>query len=135
MSHAQRTLPTGPSYEYSGAITRVIDGDTVVMDIDLGFKIWLRDESVRLEGINAPERNEQQGPPATDHLVQLLANLDVPNRVTFISTWQPWKQQSQPIHRGKYGRIVGRLIGLIDGRAFDLNRAMVDDGFAVEATY
>lgn len=42
-------------YQYRAAIVRVIDGDTVVADIDLGFSIWRRGERLRLAGIDAPE--------------------------------------------------------------------------------
>ena len=42
-------------YEYRCKIVRVVDGDTVDIDIDLGFGVWLLDERVRIEGIDAPE--------------------------------------------------------------------------------
>ena len=42
-------------YEYKCKIDRVVDGDTVDVDIDLGFGIWLRKERVRLYGIDTPE--------------------------------------------------------------------------------
>ena len=42
-------------YEYRCKVIRVIDGDTVDVDIDLGFDIMLRDERVRIMGIDTPE--------------------------------------------------------------------------------
>jgi len=42
-------------YEYKANVVRVIDGDTIVVDIDLGFEMWLKNQSVRLYGINTPE--------------------------------------------------------------------------------
>jgi len=42
-------------YEYRCRIDRVIDGDTVDVDIDLGFGVWLRKERVRMYGIDTPE--------------------------------------------------------------------------------
>ena len=42
-------------YEYRCKVLKVIDGDTVDVDIDLGFGIVLRDERVRLMGIDTPE--------------------------------------------------------------------------------
>ena len=42
-------------YEYRCKIVKVIDGDTVDVDIDLGFGIWMRGERVRLLGIDTPE--------------------------------------------------------------------------------
>ena len=42
-------------YEYPATIDRVVDGDTIDVDIDLGFSIILKKQRVRLLGINAPE--------------------------------------------------------------------------------
>ena len=35
-------------YEYKATIVRVVDGDTVDVDIDLGFDVWLRSQRIRL---------------------------------------------------------------------------------------
>ena len=42
-------------YEYRAVLHSVVDGDTVDVDIDLGFGIWMRDERVRIMGIDTPE--------------------------------------------------------------------------------
>ena len=42
-------------YEYKCKVLRVVDGDTVDVDIDLGFGIVLSDERVRIMGIDTPE--------------------------------------------------------------------------------
>jgi len=42
-------------HEYSCVITKIIDGDTVDVDIDLGFDCWLRKQRIRLYGIDTPE--------------------------------------------------------------------------------
>ena len=42
-------------YEYKVNILKVVDGDTVDVDIDLGFGIWLKNERVRIMGIDTPE--------------------------------------------------------------------------------
>ena len=42
-------------YEYKCKIRKVVDGDTVDVDIDLGFGVWLRKQRVRLVGIDTPE--------------------------------------------------------------------------------
>ena len=42
-------------YEYKVNILKVVDGDTVDVDIDLGFGVWLRNERVRIVGIDCPE--------------------------------------------------------------------------------
>jgi micrococcal nuclease len=42
-------------YQYQAEIQRVVDGDTYVIDIDLGLSIWARGETVRLYGVDTPE--------------------------------------------------------------------------------
>ena len=42
-------------FEYKCVITKIIDGDTVDVDIDLGFDCWLRKQRIRLYGIDTPE--------------------------------------------------------------------------------
>ena len=42
-------------YEYKCKIIKVVDGDTVDVDIDLGFGVWMKDERVRIMGIDTPE--------------------------------------------------------------------------------
>ena len=42
-------------HEYNVNILKVVDGDTVDVDIDLGFGVWLRNERVRIVGIDTPE--------------------------------------------------------------------------------
>ena len=42
-------------YEYRINIVKIIDGDTVDVDIDLGFGVWLKKQRIRLYGIDTPE--------------------------------------------------------------------------------
>jgi hypothetical protein len=42
-------------YEYNCKIVRVIDGDSIILDIDLGFGLWIHGESIRLFGVDCPE--------------------------------------------------------------------------------
>ena len=42
-------------YHYRVRVTRVIDGDSFVADIDLGFRVWLRNITVRVLGVDCPE--------------------------------------------------------------------------------
>ena len=42
-------------YEYKVRIVKVVDGDTVDVEIDLGFDVWLKNQRVRLYGIDTPE--------------------------------------------------------------------------------
>lgn len=50
-----------PRYVYEAEVVRVYDGDTIFMDIDLGFRVVLHDEPLRLWGVNTPEvRGEEK---------------------------------------------------------------------------
>lgn len=48
-------------YRYAVEVTRVVDGDTLMVDVDLGFRVWLRDVKFRLRGINCPEIASEAG--------------------------------------------------------------------------
>lgn len=63
------------SYVYSAQVVKVTDGDTVVVDADLGFRVH-QVMSLRLRGINAPEKKGAtylQGLASTTALAGLLA--------------------------------------------------------------
>jgi micrococcal nuclease len=59
-------------YVYEAYVIRVIDGDTLVVDIDLGLRVWARGQHVRLLGINMPERVTTLGILATSQLGDLV---------------------------------------------------------------
>lgn len=87
-------------YEYKAIIKKVYDGDTVIIDIDLGFHIWIRDQSVRVEGINTPEiRTKNLLEKEVGYLVRdYVGNiLKVDEEVVFLS---------KEIE-GKFGRLLG----------------------------
>lgn len=94
-------------YEYNCKILRVVDGDTVDVDIDLGFNIWLRGERIRMNGIDAPESRTSDkvekvfGLAAKERLKALLAQ-DVILK-TFALNDGSTKE-------GKFGRILGDFI-------------------------
>ena len=44
-----------PPYTYRAEVRRVIDGDTVAMDVDLGLNTWAKNQSMRLLDVHAPE--------------------------------------------------------------------------------
>lgn len=51
-----------PSFIYKANVVRVIDGDTIVVDVDLGMRVFVR-QSLRLYGINAPELRGPKAEP------------------------------------------------------------------------
>lgn len=65
-------VPAEPAYRYRARLVRVVDGDTLRVDIDLGFDTWLHNRSVRLLGCNARELSEPGGREARENLATLL---------------------------------------------------------------
>lgn len=62
-----------PAYRYSAKITRVIDADTFVVNIDLGFCVALNKVKLRVHGWGAPENNTIPGQEATAKVRELFA--------------------------------------------------------------
>ena len=93
-------------YEYKVNILKVVDGDTVDVDIDLGFGVWLRNERVRLAGIDAPESKTSDavekvfGQAAKDRVNSLLGAEAI--LISQIS-------KSGDNIKGKFGRIIGNF--------------------------
>lgn len=56
---------SGPAYRYRAIVRRVVDGDTIDCDVDLGFRAWRMGERFRLLGVDAPE---VRGPERPDGL-------------------------------------------------------------------
>ena len=49
-------------YEYRAFVRKIYDGDTITVDIDLGFDVVLKDQKIRLVRINAPEVRGKERP-------------------------------------------------------------------------
>ena len=62
-------------YQYAARLVRVVDADTVVLDLDLGFYQWRLSRSYRLARINAPEMSTPEGIAARAALVERLAGV------------------------------------------------------------
>jgi micrococcal nuclease len=60
-------------YSFSGVIYNVVDGDTVDAELDLGFKLKIR-QRMRLAGIDTPERGQEGYSEATEYLKYLVLN-------------------------------------------------------------
>jgi micrococcal nuclease len=101
-------------YEYTARVIRVVDGDTLWLDVDLGFDV-ARKDSFRLWGINAPEHGTPEGDAATQWLKDQLAGLETVRVAT------------QKDKREKYGRYLATL--WVGSRC--VNTDMVEAGHAV----
>jgi micrococcal nuclease len=115
-----------PSYRYRAKVVRVIDGDTIVVDVDLGWKTWQLAQSVRLFGINAPEMNTHQGPGAADFLEGLVRKYGEAHAGDY---WLVLESRKDKLD--KYGRWLGLFFGVHgDGAQVCLNDEMVAAGYA-----
>jgi micrococcal nuclease len=63
-------------YQYAARLVRVVDADTLVLDLDLGFYQWRLNRSYRLARINAPELATPEGVLAKAALVDRLSDTD-----------------------------------------------------------
>ena len=108
-------------FQYNTTIDRVIDGDTVKLNVDLGFNVSVIID-FRLLGINAPEvkgATRATGMASTQHLMMLLAQ----GALTVMS--------SKPLKTDKYGRwLVDITVTRPDQTSFNANQQMILDGFA-----
>jgi micrococcal nuclease len=102
-------------YEYKATVIRVIDGDTVDVDIDLGFSIHTH-QRVRVNGIDAPERYTPEGRLAAAFLSSYLS----PGTPIVTST-------VKAVSTEKYGRYLADII-LPNG--FSVSSLMLDQGHA-----
>jgi len=90
--------------KYDVTVIKVVDGDTVDVDIDLGFGICLKDERVRIMGIDTPESRTSDkvedlfGEAAKARLKQLMKNS--PRLITT-------EDKHGEDMKGKFGRILG----------------------------
>lgn len=61
---------------FDGRVVRVVDGDTLDADLDLGFRIWMR-VRLRLDGIDTPERGSPGAEQAKQYLASRVEGKDV----------------------------------------------------------
>ena len=107
-------------YDYRCKIVRVIDGDSILVDIDLGFNHWIHDESIRLFGVDCPEcrsrdpKEKAAGLAAKEFVKGLLHDGG-----TYTLTTK---------EKGKFGRYLG-VIKLEDGTS--INGELVKENLAV----
>ena len=106
-------------YEYEATVRRWVDGDTVDVDIDLGFGLIYANQRLRLYGIDAPEQRtrdldeKERGLAATAYVNEVAP---VGSKVTIIT----YKE-------GKYGRILAEVF--LEDRT-NLNSLLTEVGHA-----
>ena len=112
-------------HEYKVNILKVVDGDTVDVDIDLGFGVWLRNERVRIMGIDTPESRTSDkiekvfGEAAKQRVTSLLSS-----EATLISQISKMGENM----KGKFGRILGDFKTINDQI---ISTTLMEEGHAV----
>lgn len=104
------------SYNYFAYVTSVYDGDTITVDIDLGFGILFKNQKIRLYGIDTPEiRGEErtEGLKSKEYLQNLILNKNI-----ILETIKDKKC--------KYGRYLGIIH--LDGN--NINEIMMKNSMA-----
>ena len=118
-------------YEYKAKILKIVDGDTVDVDIDLGFGIVLTDERIRIMGIDTPESRTSDklekifGLAAKNRLKELLGKTaKLKTRIA---------KDGEDL-RGKFGRVLGDfdVFYPAENRWCGVASILIKEGHAVE---
>lgn len=117
-------------FEYRAKVLRVVDGDTLEVEVDLGFHCFFRD-TVRLYGVNTPETH---GPKAKTEKVAGDA------AVAFTQEWvnknsmvMLRSHDAKAVGQEKYGRWLAVVSPAFGGTS--LNDELIAAGHAVPLTY
>jgi micrococcal nuclease len=113
----RKSIVLEKQYVYSAIVRSIYDGDTIRVDIDLGFDMWIKNASLRLSGIDAPElRGEErpEGLKTRDWLREIIP----PGTEVIIKTEKDSKEK------------FGRYLATIYFEGHNLNEQMVELGLA-----
>ena len=86
-------------YVYNCKLVKIVEGDTIDVDIDLGFGVCLKKQRIRLEGINAPESR-------TRDMAEKKLGLLAKSRLSAI-LMSDFVVKTTLDKKGKFGRIIG----------------------------
>ena len=112
-------------YEYIIKLNRVIDGDTIVADIDLGFDVWLKDQYIRLSGVDTPELKSKD---KAHRAAGLLAKTKLTEFLSSARGLLLKSENFQP-EDDKYGRILGTII---TDRDENVNHYLLNNRYGAE---
>ena len=109
-------------YTYKVTIVRVVDGDTIDVDIDLGFGMTYSNQRIRLSGIDTPECRTRDD---VEKQFGFLAKRFVESLVG--EPGSTCTLQSHAFEKGKFGRILGDIV--VDGKS--MSETMIQEHHAV----
>lgn len=105
---------------YQATVVRTVDGDTLDVDLDLGFSVSVR-QRIRLIGVDTPEVRGPERERGLDVAIWVVQILEAADHQVLIQTVKEGK--------GKFGRYLGEVF--IPGWSSSLNQVLVDTGQAV----
>ena len=111
-------------YEYSCKINKVLDGDTVDINLDLGFNIVLANQRVRMAGVDTPESRTTN---AEEKIRGLLSKKKLTEKLGS-AKWCKIRTLKSDNNDDKFGRILGEFI-LDDGT--NVNQWLIENNYAV----
>lgn len=116
-------------FEYRCKIKRVVDGDTVDVDLDLGFGIWIRDERVRIHGIDTPESRTRD---KEEKKFGLLSKAFVKKMLPIGSIQTLVTEKAGDDAKGKFGRILGKfkVYDAVTDSTMFMGDIMIREGYA-----
>jgi len=115
-------------HTYRCNILKVIDGDTVDVDIDLGFGVWMRKERIRILGIDTPESRTR------DLTEKVYGNLAKNFVKSYLPVGSVQVLQTEKDGTGKFGRILGKFLvyDKKEDREMHLGDIMIREHLAVK---
>jgi micrococcal nuclease len=112
-------------YEYRCKVVHIVDGDTVDVDIDLGFGVWMKKQRIRMYGIDTPESR-------TRDLVEKKYGLAAKEFLTgMLNDKAGITLKTHKDKEGKFGRILGELWRTTDFADKSINEYMIEKHHAV----
>jgi micrococcal nuclease len=112
-------------YEYRVKVIKIVDGDTVDVDIELGFGVVLANERVRIMGIDTPESRTSD---EAEKVFGLLAKHRLEELLGEVAILRTQIAKNGEDMKGKFGRILGDFVAL-DGRM--ITDIMIEEGHCV----
>jgi len=111
-------------WEYRAIVKKVYDADTITVDIDLGFGVWLFKQSIRLLNVAAPEIRGEERPQGLISRDKLREWIPLESEI-ILKTYKDSK--------GKYGRWLGEIFVPDEAdnlKLVNLNEKLISGGYA-----
>jgi len=120
-----------PKFEYKALIRRVVDGDTIDLEFDLGFNVRVR-ERIRLLGVDTPETYGVKK-DSEEYQAGIIAKKFVESKLTPLSPNDYVIVETARDKKGKYGRYLARIWYLEDPAQHlwrCINDVLLEEGLA-----